>query len=238
MANDELFQRAMTEEDFGKGIITLPADTVIPEGNVIFLRNSHKRYGAGIMHSVMVDSLEEELRRADDGSFVLSYIYTDHINGEAGTDDLYKVPEEYMACLNRIVRNSGMAGWNKLPHKYMPGFFSPANTETPKYDMELRLETDSGEITSTMISKNDVYDNQGSDILNAVLQLLNECRTEANLLSHNEKEALKSSQAFSTMGTIGTIPPQDPQKPIWCCACGSIGNTGNFCPQCGAKRPE
>lgn len=234
MANDELFQRAMTEEDFGKGIITLPADTVIPEGNVIFLRNSHKRYGAGIMQSVMVDSLEEELRRADDGSFVLSYQY---VNNEGGTDDLYKVPEEYMACLNRIVRNSGMAGWNKLPHKYMPGFFSPANTETPKYDMELRLETDSGEITSTMISKNDVYDNQGSDILNAVLQLLNECRTEANLLSHNENSPLNSPQPLPAMGKITTAQPEAP-KPVWDCACGSIGNTGNFCPQCGAKRPE
>lgn len=236
MANDELFQRAMTEEDFGKGIVTLPADTVIPEGNIIFLCNTNERYGSGIMQSVMNDFVHEEIRRTDDGTFVLSY---QHANSETGTDDLYKVPEEYMACLNRIVRNSGMAGWNKLPHNYLPGFLAPFNTETPKYDMELRLETDTGEITSTLISKYDVHDNKGSDILYAVLQLMEACRTEANLLRHTEKEALGIPQPLPTinMSNIRTTQPEAP-KPAWDCACGSVGNPGNFCPQCGAKRPD
>ena len=96
-----------------------------------------------------------------------------------------------------------MAGWNKLPHNYMPGFLAPFNTETPKYDMELRLETDNGDITSTLISKYDVHDNKGSDILYAVLQLMEACRTEANLLRHTEKEALGTPQPLPTINISG-----------------------------------
>ena len=47
MGSDQLFHRAMTEEDFGKGIVKLPTDTVVPEGNVIFLSYQHTIYGSG-----------------------------------------------------------------------------------------------------------------------------------------------------------------------------------------------
>ena len=52
MWSDQLFHRAMTEEDFGKGIVKLPTDTVVPEGNVIFLSYQHTIYGSGRIHGM------------------------------------------------------------------------------------------------------------------------------------------------------------------------------------------
>ena len=227
MADDQLFQRAMAEEDFGKDIVALPADTVVPEGSVIFLSYRLERYGSGMFQNVMVNSLREEIRRENDGAFVLPYHYKD--NG-GSTDDLYRVPAEYTACLNRIIKNSNMAGWDKLPHKYIPGFFSPDNTETPKYDMELRIEIEGGETVTVPMSRNDICDNNGSDIINAVLQLMTACRAEENFVSHNETPSAET--IAPTMS--GAIPPM---QNFWTCACGTYNN-GNFCTACGASRPK
>lgn len=44
---------------------------------------------------------------------------------------------------------------------------------------------------------------------------------------------------ISGLYQMGAQQPQQPQQPVngWKCACGATA-TGNFCPQCGAKKPE
>lgn len=107
---------------------------------------------------------------------------------------------------------------------------APYNTMTPQYDMELRLAKDNGETISIPMSKTDICDNNGSDILDAVLQLMTACQTEANLISHSETKSANTTVPT----TPGAIPPM---QNFWCCVCGTYNN-GKFCTGCGASKPN
>lgn len=66
---NELLNRILAEEDFGKGLIELPEGTAVPEGKVVYFSTRDQKYGAGIMQGTVVYICNQELSRSDDGRY-------------------------------------------------------------------------------------------------------------------------------------------------------------------------
>lgn len=221
---NELLNRIMTDENYGKGLIELPEGTVVPEGNVVYFRSCDHRGGAGIMQNTIVYTCNRELSRSDDGKYYYSYYL---MNEGKEINERYQVHEETVNVLNRLVRNTGLAGCGALKHNYIPGFFAPFNTPSPIYNLKLDLEDKNGETVSIPLSADDIGTNNGNDILVALFTLLDGIRSTGILVPKEEKA---KEQVQSVKGTETNI--------VWKCLCGSESNTGNFCGKCGASRPR
>ena len=216
--NNELLDKILTDENYGKGLVNLPEGTVVPEGKVIYFSFNDERGGAGMMQSTIVYRIKRELSRSEDNKFYYSHYL---MNEGKETAERYLVPEETMNVFNRLVRNFSLAGCNALKHDYLPGLMSPINTERPIYNMKLSLENDNGEITEIPISSFDISSNGYGDVLEALFAFLESIRTEENIVPLKTK-ASEEVQAPATSGP-------------WKCECGNI-NTGKFCINCGHPR--
>ena len=219
--NTNLLNEILTDENYGKGLIDLPEGTVVPEGKVVYFSFEDQRGGAGIMQSTIVFMIRRELSRSKDNRFIYSYYL---MNEGKETDERFIVPEETMNVINRLVKNTSLAGCNALKHDYIPGLFSPINSESPIYNMKLKLEKADGEIAEILISSFDIKSNGSNDVLESLFTLLDSIRSEDNLVA-KEQETKASEDAQTPKGSV-----------IWKCECGCDTNTGNFCTQCGHKR--
>lgn len=219
---NELLNRILAEEDFGKGLIELPEGTAVPEGKVVYFSTRDQKYGAGIMQGTVVYICNQELSRSDDGRYYYSYYL---MNQGKETEERYLVPDETVKAFNRLVRNTGLAGCGALKHNYFPGFLSPYNTVSPVYNIKLDLEDENGKIISIPLSSDDISSNGGNDIIDSVFTLLVSIRSVGKPVPKTEKtiEQVQTAQKAET-------------SQIWKCLCGLETNTGNFCSRCGARR--
>ena len=206
---DGLLNRIMSDENYGKGLIPLPAGTVVPEGKVVYFSFSDQRCGGGMMQGTIVYICKRELVRTGDNKYYYSYYLK---NEGKETSERYQIPEETVKVFNRLIGNTCLAGCGNLKHDYLPGFMSPFNTPDTVYNMTLDLEEESGEIIRIPLSSCDISSNGGGDIITALFTLLDSIRNEQDL-----------------------VPGQQEQS-IWKCMCGCETNTGNFCIRCGARR--
>ena len=218
--DNELLNKIQTDKDYGKGLIELPEGTAIPEGKVIYISFSDRRNGPGIMQSTVVYMISRVFERSEDGNYYYSFYL---MNEGSEINEKYLVPESMLEIINRLVRNTCLAGCGNLKHDYEPGLISPINTESPIYNMCLELEDEGGQLINIPLSSFDIVSNGGRDILEALFTLLDSIRDEGTLIP-KEPEPAKDSDAKS-------------DSDEWVCAC--CGNTahGVFCMECGAVRP-
>ena len=211
-----LLNKILTDENYGKGLIELPEGTVVPSGKVTYYSFLDERGGAGIMQSTIVYRLRMEYKRSEDGNYYYSYYL---MSEGKETDETYLVPESLVAVVDRLVRNTCLAGCGNLKHDYIPGLISPINSPTPIYNMKLALEDANGQTTDIPLSSFDISSNGGNDLINSFFTLFVSIRSTGTLIP---KEPVPEAPA--------------PTGPWTCTRCSNI-NTGFFCINCGEKRP-
>lgn len=213
-----LLEKIMSDENYGKGLITLPEGTAVPEGEVVYFRFRDERGGAGMMQSTIVYVCQRELSRDDDGRYYYSFYM---LSEGKETDERYLVPDKTVKVFDRLVKNTCLAGCNTLKHDYIPGLMSPINTPSPIYNMALDLKTENGETVKIPLSSFDISSNGGGDVLIALFTLLDSIRNDGKLIP--KAQEMKAEETVQ------------PLQGTWKCMCGET-NTGNFCIMCGAKR--
>ena len=172
--DNELLNSILFDENYGKGSIKLPEGTVVPEGEIVRISCSDQRGGAGMMQGTIVYVCNRELIRSDDSK----YYYSFYMRSEGKeTNERYEVPDEVMKAIDRLVKNSCLAGCGNLKHDCIPGFFAPFNTPAPVNNILLELKVLSGENISIPLSLSDIGSNGGNDIMNAFFTLLDSLRS-------------------------------------------------------------
>ena len=177
---DAALKCALADCDFGKGDIKLPDGATVIRGKVVSLSIRIDRCGAGMLQGKVVYSEQNRFSRSSNGD----YYYDFHcvVDG-VETMERHLAPNEYIACLNRIVNNSGMTAWNALPHNLnsSPAFFSPFNTLTPNNNMSLCIEKEDGENMEFQFSSEDAGNAGGGKVLSAIFGIIKACKAEKSI---------------------------------------------------------